>query len=96
MNHVLNPGELKSEAQEEAEPIEEEEETTCRQAVIENIQNVSQDFLVMLVENVLNGSTDESEEFNIEVIPEINCGVVTFSSNKGKAQLFTGACGKYT
>ncbi|XP_057191412.1 poly(ADP-ribose) polymerase family member 14-related sequence 1 isoform X2 [Triplophysa rosa] len=78
----LSSGELKSEALKEAEPIEEEEETTCRQAVIENVQNVSQDFLVMLVENVLKGSTAESKDFSIEVIPESNCAVVTLSSNK--------------
>lgn len=84
MNNVLYPGEQKSEVQKEAEPVKEEEETTCRQAVIENIQNASQDFLVMLVENVLKGSSAESRDFSIEVIPESNCAVVTFSSNKGK------------
>ncbi|XP_051998367.1 LOW QUALITY PROTEIN: protein mono-ADP-ribosyltransferase PARP14-like [Xyrauchen texanus] len=74
-------GELKSEVEEEeVEPTEEKEDTTCRSAVIENIQNNSQEFLVMLVENVLKGPS-ESKDFSIEVIPESNCAVVTFSNN---------------
>lgn len=66
-------------------PEEKEDNTTCRPAVIENIQNISREFLTMLVENVLKLSSAESNDFSIEMIPEGNCAVVTFSYSKGRA-----------
>ncbi|XP_073710890.1 protein mono-ADP-ribosyltransferase PARP14-like [Misgurnus anguillicaudatus] len=80
---VNNPpaGEPKSEVSEEVEATEEEDDGTRRQAVIENIQKSNQEFLQMLVENVLKGTPAESKDFNIEVIQESNCAVVTFSCN---------------
>ncbi|KAK9969248.1 hypothetical protein ABG768_027441 [Culter alburnus] len=63
-------------------PEEKEDNTTCRSAVIENIQNNGREFLTMLVENVLKGSSAESNDFSIEMIPEGNCAVVTFSYSK--------------
>uniref|UniRef100_A0A8C1JK40 Poly [ADP-ribose] polymerase n=1 Tax=Cyprinus carpio TaxID=7962 RepID=A0A8C1JK40_CYPCA len=66
-------------------PEETEEDTTPTSAVIENIQNSGQEFLTMLVENVLKGSSAESDDFSIEIIPESNCAVVTFSKSKCKS-----------
>lgn len=66
-------------------PEEKEDNTTCRSAVIENIQNNGREFLTMLVENVLKGSSAESNDFSIEMIPEGNCAVVTFSYSKGRS-----------
>ncbi len=66
----LHSGELQSEEEKEevVEPVEEtEEDTTPRSAVIEHIQNNGQEFLTMLVENVLKGSSAESKDFNIEI-----------------------------
>ncbi|KAG9271270.1 poly ADP-ribose polymerase 14 [Astyanax mexicanus] len=70
------------EESEEQEPTEESEGR--RSAVLENIQNMNQEFLVMLVENIIRDAP-ESKEFSIEVIPESNCAVVTFTSRKGAA-----------
>ncbi|KAK2905058.1 hypothetical protein Q8A67_006857 [Cirrhinus molitorella] len=81
----ITKGEPQSEEEkeEEVEPVEEtEENTTPRSAVIENIQSSSQEFLTMLVENVLKGSSAESKDFSIEIIPESNCAVMTFSNSK--------------
>jgi len=78
--------EEEEEEEETVEPPEKtEEDTTHRSAVIENIQNNGQEFLTMLVENVLKGSSVESKDFSIETIPESNCAVVTFSYSKGKS-----------
>ncbi|XP_026127707.1 poly [ADP-ribose] polymerase 14-like isoform X1 [Carassius auratus] len=71
------------EIEEDVEQVEEtEEDTTPRSTVIENTQNCGQEFLTMLVENVLKGSSAESKDFDTEIIPEINCAVVTFSNSK--------------
>ncbi|XP_067299868.1 poly(ADP-ribose) polymerase family member 14-related sequence 1 isoform X2 [Pseudorasbora parva] len=84
-----------SEEEEEVKIVEEEEEeeedTTHRSAVIENIQNSGQEFLTMLVENVQKGSAAESNDFSIEMIPESNCAVVTFSYSKD-AENFIISC----
>ncbi|XP_016389906.1 poly(ADP-ribose) polymerase family member 14-related sequence 1 isoform X2 [Sinocyclocheilus rhinocerous] len=82
---IITAGEPQSgeEKEEKVEPLEEtEEDTTPRSAVIENIQNSGQEFLTMLVENILKGSSAESKDFNIEIIPESNCAVVAFSNSK--------------
>ncbi|KAL7881398.1 hypothetical protein AOLI_G00082460, partial [Acnodon oligacanthus] len=60
---------------EEAEDQESGEKSEVS-AVLENIQDMSQDILVMLVENVLKEGR-ESKDFSIEIIPESNCAVVT-------------------
>ncbi|TRZ02744.1 hypothetical protein DNTS_005427 [Danionella cerebrum] len=57
-----------------------EDESAPRSVVIENIQNNNEEILTMLVENVLRGSSEH--DFSIEVIPESNCAVVTFSTRK--------------
>lgn len=81
-------GEPHSEEEEEEEeekvepPEKKEDDATHRSAVIENIQNNGQEFLTMLVENVLKGSSAESNDFSIEMISESNCAVVTFSYSK--------------
>ncbi|XP_065148690.2 poly(ADP-ribose) polymerase family member 14-related sequence 1 isoform X2 [Paramisgurnus dabryanus] len=86
-------GEPKSEDNEEVKATEEEDDGTRRQAVIENIQNSTQDFLQMLVENVLKGTPAELNDFNIEVIQESNCAVVTFSCNKDTENfILSGSC----
>uniref|UniRef100_A0A673IG12 Poly [ADP-ribose] polymerase 14-like n=1 Tax=Sinocyclocheilus rhinocerous TaxID=307959 RepID=A0A673IG12_9TELE len=77
---TITAGEPQSEEKEKFEPPEEtKEDTTPRSVVIENIQNNGQEFLTMLVENVLKGSSVESKDFSIETVPETNCAVVTFS-----------------
>ncbi|XP_043104773.1 poly(ADP-ribose) polymerase family member 14-related sequence 1 [Puntigrus tetrazona] len=72
-------------------PEETEEDATLKSAVIENIQNISPDFLAMLVESVLKGSSAESKDFSIEPIPESSCAVVTFSSSKDAKHFFVSS-----
>ncbi len=84
----LHSGEPLSEEEKEEndELLEEtEEDATPRSAVIENIPKNGQEFLTMLVENVLKGSSAESKDFSIETIPECNCAVVTFSKSMCKS-----------
>ncbi|KAL7881397.1 hypothetical protein AOLI_G00082450, partial [Acnodon oligacanthus] len=71
------------------EPAEESEDLSRRSAVLENIQNMSQEFLVMLVENILK--VEESELFEIEVIQESNCAVIKFMTRKD-AENFILSC----
>uniref|UniRef100_A0A673KLM8 Poly [ADP-ribose] polymerase n=1 Tax=Sinocyclocheilus rhinocerous TaxID=307959 RepID=A0A673KLM8_9TELE len=91
---IITAGEPQSgeEKEEKVEPLEEtEEDTTPRSAVIENIQNSGQEFLTMLVENILKGSSAESKDFNIEIIPESNCAVVAFSNSKYAEHFFVSS-----
>ncbi|XP_058642232.1 poly(ADP-ribose) polymerase family member 14-related sequence 1 isoform X2 [Onychostoma macrolepis] len=90
---TVTAGEPQSEEKEEMiEPPEETEEiTTPRSAVVENIPNSGQDFLAMLVENVLKGSSAESKDFSIETIQESNCAVVTFSDGKDAEHFFVSS-----
>ncbi|KTF89145.1 hypothetical protein cypCar_00005074 [Cyprinus carpio] len=91
---IITAGEPQSEEEKEekVEPPEEtEEDTTPTSAVIENIQNSGQEFLTMLVENVLKGSSAESDDFSIEIIPESNCAVVTFSKSKYAEHFFVSS-----
>ncbi|XP_047012139.1 poly(ADP-ribose) polymerase family member 14-related sequence 1 isoform X2 [Ictalurus punctatus] len=73
----------KNETKEEEDigPGEDSEESSHKSAVIKNIQNLKHEFLDMLVENVLRESP-ESKDVSIEVIPECDCAVVTFTNNK--------------
>ncbi|XP_036417757.1 poly(ADP-ribose) polymerase family member 14-related sequence 1 isoform X2 [Colossoma macropomum] len=73
------------------EPAEESEVLGRRSAVLENIQNMSQEFLVMLVENILKLEEPESKFFEIEVIPESNCAVIMFMNRKD-AENFILSC----
>lgn len=75
----------KNETKEEEDigPGEDSEESSHKSAVIKNIQNLKHEFLDMLVENVLRESP-ESKDVSIEVIPECDCAVVTFTNNKGE------------
>ncbi|XP_072253975.1 poly(ADP-ribose) polymerase family member 14-related sequence 1 isoform X3 [Leuresthes tenuis] len=62
-----------------------DEELCSTSAVLENIpENASQEFLEMLVENVLKdlSSSSASQNFVLEVIPDISSAVVTFQSEK--------------
>uniref|UniRef100_A0A8C2ACV7 Poly [ADP-ribose] polymerase n=1 Tax=Cyprinus carpio TaxID=7962 RepID=A0A8C2ACV7_CYPCA len=89
---TLGEPQSEEEKEEKVEPPEEtEEDTTPRSAVIENIQNSGQEFLTMLVENVLKGSSAESDDFSIEIIPESNCAVVTFSNSKYAEHFFVSS-----
>lgn len=83
----LYSGEPQSEEEEKRfEPPEEKEDnTTRRSAVIENVTKSDREYVTMLVENVLKGSSAESNDFSIEMIPEGNCAVVTFSYSKGRS-----------
>uniref|UniRef100_A0A8C1XM30 Poly [ADP-ribose] polymerase n=1 Tax=Cyprinus carpio TaxID=7962 RepID=A0A8C1XM30_CYPCA len=80
------------EKEENNEPPEEtKDDITPRSAVIENIQNSAQEFLTMLVENVLKGSSAEPNDFSIETIPESNSAVVTFSKSKYAEHFFVSS-----
>ncbi|KAM4558451.1 poly(ADP-ribose) polymerase family member 14-related sequence 1 isoform 3-T3 [Odontesthes bonariensis] len=62
-----------------------DEELCSTSAVLENIpENASQEFLEMLVENVLKdlSSSSGSQDFVLEVIPDMSLAVVTFQSEK--------------
>ncbi|XP_026789921.3 poly(ADP-ribose) polymerase family member 14-related sequence 1 isoform X1 [Pangasianodon hypophthalmus] len=63
----------------EEEDCEDSEESSHTSAVIKNIQNLKVEFLDMLVENVLKGTAEPKD---IEVIPECDCAVVTFTNSK--------------
>lgn len=64
-----------------------DEELCSNMAVLGNIDKLSQEFLEMLVENVLKGpdSQSVSQSFTLDIIPYISSAVVTFQSGKGKA-----------
>ncbi|XP_059417878.1 protein mono-ADP-ribosyltransferase PARP14-like [Carassius carassius] len=82
----------KDKKDEKVESLEEtEEDTTPKSAVIENIQKSGREFLTMLVENVLKGSSAESDDFSIEIIPESNCAVVAFSKSKYAEHFFVSS-----
>uniref|UniRef100_A0A8C4EUA4 Poly [ADP-ribose] polymerase n=1 Tax=Dicentrarchus labrax TaxID=13489 RepID=A0A8C4EUA4_DICLA len=63
-----------------------DEELCSTSAVLGNIPaTLSQEFLEMLVENILKDPDSPSalKSFNLEVVPEISSAVVTFQSGKG-------------
>lgn len=65
-------------------PDTEEEELCSTSAVLENISaETSQEFLEMLVENVLKGLRLSSQKFSLEMLPEISSAVVTFQTGAG-------------
>ncbi|XP_076854469.1 poly(ADP-ribose) polymerase family member 14-related sequence 1 [Brachyhypopomus gauderio] len=72
------------------EPDDDGEDPAPRSAVLRNTQNMTQEYLHMLVENILKTSP-ETKEFSIEMIPENNCAVATFCSRKG-AEQFIMSC----
>ncbi|XP_072542604.1 poly(ADP-ribose) polymerase family member 14-related sequence 1 isoform X2 [Salminus brasiliensis] len=76
------PSTAEPESEEPEEQGETEEGGGRKSAVLENIQEMNQEFLIMLVENVIK-DVPEPKDFSIEVIPESNCAVVTFVSKKG-------------
>ncbi|XP_035860523.1 poly(ADP-ribose) polymerase family member 14-related sequence 1 isoform X2 [Sander lucioperca] len=68
------------------------EELCSTSAVIENIpENLNQEFLEMLVENILKDpdSPSASQSFTLEVIPGIASAVVTFQSGKENTDFVT-------
>lgn len=71
--------EPESEEEEKHEPASDNKSANQKSVVLENIQDMSKDFLVMLVENVLK-EDPESKNFSIEVIPESKCAVITFAN----------------
>lgn len=66
-----------------------DEELCSTMAVVGNInETLSQEFLEMLVENILRGlkasdSESLSQSYTLEIIPHISSAVVTFQSGKG-------------
>ncbi|KAM8749622.1 poly(ADP-ribose) polymerase family member 14-related sequence 1 isoform 1-T1 [Acanthopagrus schlegelii] len=69
----------------EDEDEDKDEELISTTAVLGNIQkSVSQDFLEMLVENIVKDldSPSASENYTLELIPDISSAVVTFQSGK--------------
>uniref|UniRef100_A0A3B3CK32 Poly [ADP-ribose] polymerase n=1 Tax=Oryzias melastigma TaxID=30732 RepID=A0A3B3CK32_ORYME len=62
-------------------PDSAEEELSSTSVVLENVpEETSQEFLEMLVENVLKGLGSSSQKFSLEMIPEISSAVVTFQT----------------
>ncbi|XP_011487521.1 poly [ADP-ribose] polymerase 14 isoform X2 [Oryzias latipes] len=73
-------------------PDTEEEELCSTSAVLENISaETSQEFLEMLVENVLKGLRLSSQKFSLEMLPEISSAVVTFQTGADNST-FIKAC----
>ncbi|XP_017276145.1 poly(ADP-ribose) polymerase family member 14-related sequence 1 [Kryptolebias marmoratus] len=72
-----------------------DEELCSTSAVLENIpDSVNQEFLEMLVENVIKDLTSTTASlFTLEVIPEGSCGVVTFQNGKDNSD-FIAKCPK--
>ncbi|XP_030642348.1 poly(ADP-ribose) polymerase family member 14-related sequence 1 [Chanos chanos] len=68
--------------EEEAEVTKDKEDPLSRSAVIGNVQELTRMFLDMLIENIHGSSSKDERGFSIEVINEIGCAVVTFSSVK--------------
>lgn len=68
-----------------------DEELSSTSAALENVpESVSQEFLEMLVENVLKDlSSTTASTFTLEIIPECSCGVVTFQNGKGTQFTFS-------
>lgn len=78
--------EVQTEAKGRGDNTADEEQCTTS-AVLGNIpERLSQEFLVMLVENILKvpDFPSASQRFTLEVIPGISTAVVTFQSGKGK------------
>uniref|UniRef100_A0A8C7ZG84 Poly [ADP-ribose] polymerase n=1 Tax=Oryzias sinensis TaxID=183150 RepID=A0A8C7ZG84_9TELE len=92
---VTNDAEIpKQELTDEADrsPDTEEEELCSTSAVLENISaETSQEFLEMLVENVLKGLRLSSQKFSLETLPEISSAVVTFQTGADNST-FIKAC----
>uniref|UniRef100_A0A3P9JSG3 Poly [ADP-ribose] polymerase n=1 Tax=Oryzias latipes TaxID=8090 RepID=A0A3P9JSG3_ORYLA len=92
---VTNDAEIpKQELTDEADrsPDTEEEELCSTSAVLENISaETSQEFLEMLVENVLKGLRLSSQKFSLEMLPEISSAVVTFQTG-AENSTFIKAC----
>ncbi|XP_066497152.1 poly(ADP-ribose) polymerase family member 14-related sequence 1 isoform X2 [Hoplias malabaricus] len=79
-----------SEEMEHQNPTEKTEALGRQSAVLENIQDMNKEFLIMLVENVFKDAP-ESKAFDIEVISENNCAVITFPKRKD-AENFILSC----
>lgn len=72
-----------------------EDELSSNSSVLGNIpEKLNQEFLEMLVENVLkdSDSPSTSQSFTLEVIPGINSAVVTFQSGKGTHSVCVCVC----
>lgn len=74
-----------------------EEELRSTSAVLENAsENMNQEFLEMLVENILNACTSGSESpteeqnFSVESLPDVAMAVVTFKRREGNYEIETG------
>ncbi|KAK3568803.1 hypothetical protein QTP86_017403 [Hemibagrus guttatus] len=91
-NEKPTSSESRTEDEAGSEPNEDHEESSPTSAVIKNIQNLKQDYLFMLVENVL-GCSPEEKNVSIEVIPECGFAVVTFPNNKDTVD-FIESCPK--
>lgn len=78
------------EAQGNIDDDAEDEELCSTSAVLENIpENVNQEFLEMLIENVLKDlSSSTASNFTLEVFPYGSYGVVTFQNGKGTDSVY--------
>lgn len=63
-------------------PQEDPEEPLAVAAVLGNTEELKQEFLEMLVENILKGHTPS--HWSVEMLPEISSAVVVFDNAKGK------------
>ena len=81
--------------EDEDEDEDKDEELISTTAVLGNIQkSMSQDFLEMLVENIVKDldSPSASENYTLELIPDISSAVVTFQSGKGTTIVCVCVC----
>lgn len=67
-----------------------DEELTSTSAVLENIpESVNQEFIEMLVENVIKDlSSTTASNFSLEIILDGSFGVVTFQNGKGTHSIY--------
>ena len=87
--------EVKTEEKGKDDDTDEDEELISTTAVLGNIQkSMSQDFLEMLVENIVKDldSPSASENYTLELIPDISSAVVTFQSGKGTTIVCVCVC----
>uniref|UniRef100_A0A3Q3M6T9 Poly [ADP-ribose] polymerase n=1 Tax=Mastacembelus armatus TaxID=205130 RepID=A0A3Q3M6T9_9TELE len=78
--------EVQTESKSSDDPVE---ELCSTMAVLGNTETLSQEFLEMLVENILKDLDSASQSFTLEVLPGISSAVVTFQSGKESTKFIT-------
>lgn len=75
---------------EEVEKLEDPEEPPAVAAVLGNTEGLKQEFLEMLVENILRGH--HPSPWSVEMVPEISSAVVVFDNAEGKGGYLSYFC----